>query len=141
MSNLYSSLPPMFRPAKGQHHAPPYTTGEVPPSDAAGKVPPPTIPALDSRTLAEHFGLEVPPFSTVDTINIILAEAMLSGRLDPKSVTALHEEVVLAVRQLQREIAGGRVERRLRLIHGRPLCDWLSLDDVTTLLKKAGDQT
>jgi hypothetical protein len=93
---------------------------------------------LDSRTLAEHFGLAVPPYSATAVINNLLADAMLDGRLSPKDVTDLHEQVVQAVRQLQWEIAVGQVERRVRLVHGRPLSDWLALEDVSRLLGGAG---
>jgi hypothetical protein len=96
---------------------------------------PSSIPDLDSRTLAEHFGLDVPPYATVETVNGILADAMLDGRLDPKAVTAVHEEIVTAVRELEQEIGSGRVSRTPRLVRGKPLADWLSLDDVARLLR------
>jgi hypothetical protein len=67
------------------------------------------LPDLDSRTLCEHFGLKIPPYATTETVNGILADAMLDGRLDPKVVTDVHEAVVTAVRQLEHEIAEGRV--------------------------------
>jgi hypothetical protein len=96
------------------------------------------IPDLDSLTLYEHFKLEVPPYATPDTINNLLADAMLDGRIDPKAVTDLHAEVWAAVCALEWEISSGRVSRKPRLVGGRPLADWLTLDDVARLLREGG---
>ncbi len=82
--------------------------------------------------------MKVPPYATGETINDLLAEAMLSGRLDPKMVTDVHEQVVAVVRDLEWQIASGKVDPRVRLVCGRPLADWLSLDDVARLLGQGG---
>jgi hypothetical protein len=79
----------------------------------------------------------VPPYATPETLNTILADAMLTGRLDPKAVTDLHEQIVQAVRDLQQEIASGTLKREPRLVRGKPLADWLSLDDVAKMLRGA----
>jgi hypothetical protein len=102
--------------------------------------PSPTSPTpdLDSRTLAEHFGLELPPYATTETINGLLAAAMLDGRIAPKAITDLHAEVWAAVGALEWEIGTGLVSRKPRLVGGRPLADWLTLDDVARLLREGG---
>jgi hypothetical protein len=135
VGDIYSSLPPMFRPPRGSqqgHEQTPSADSEkVPISEG----PQQHIPDLDSRTLAEHFDLEVPPYASIDTINDILADAMLDGRVDPEAVTSIHEQVVALVHELEWQIATGSVERQVRLVHGRPLADWLALDDVARVLR------
>jgi hypothetical protein len=61
---------------------------------------------------------------------------MVKGTLDPKRVTDLHELALAEVRELKWEIAAGTLGRKPRLVHGRPLGDWLSLDDLARLLRE-----
>jgi hypothetical protein len=96
------------------------------------------VPDLDSRTLAEHFDLELPPYATTETINGLLADALLDGRIDRNALTDLHGEVWAAVCALEWEIGTGLVSRKPRLVGGRPLADWLTLDDVARLLREGG---
>jgi TubC N-terminal docking domain len=98
--------------------------------------PPAPIPDLDPITLAEHFHLPLPTRPTPAQATRALADAMLTGRLDPKLVTDLHEQVVAAVHQLRWEIAAGTMKRGPRLVGRKPLADWLSLDDVARLLRE-----
>jgi len=74
---------------------------------------PPTTPRLDTETVREVLGPDA---------------------ADPHAVACLRFDVLAAVRQLEAGIASGVLPPR-RLVHGRPLADWLSLDDVVRLLR------
>jgi hypothetical protein len=102
----------------------------------ASDPPASSIPDLDARAVCQLFGVSLPDISTTARANEALAEAMLAGKIDPKDVTALHREVWAAVCALEWEISAATLKRTPRLIHGRPLGDWLNLDDVARLLRE-----
>jgi len=59
---------------------------------------------------------------------------------EPNAVASLRSDVLAAVRDLDQEIRTGRVARTLRLVRGRPLADWLSLDEMARLLRAWCDE-
>jgi hypothetical protein len=52
---------------------------------------------------------------------------------DPHAVGCLHFDVLAVVRELEAGIATGQFPPR-RLIRGRPLAEWLDLDELARLL-------
>ena len=96
-----------------------------------------STPDLDSRSVCEAFGVPIPDVCTTPTATAALAEAMRYGKVDPADVTRLHHDVWAAVRMLECEITSGSLNREPRLVRGKPLADWLSLDDVARLLREA----
>ena len=57
-----------------------------------------------------------------------------SASTDPHAVACIRFDVVAAVREIEAGIRVGVLPPR-RLVRGRPLADWLSLDDVAWLLR------
>lgn len=74
---------------------------------------PPALPRLDPGTVRE----------------------VLGDRPDPHAVACLAWDVMNAVRDLEQEILSGVIAAGPRLVHGRPLGDWLDLGDVARLLR------
>jgi hypothetical protein len=56
---------------------------------------------------------------------------------DPHTVACIAWEVLDAVREIKEGIRTGQLPRR-RLIEGRPIADWLPLDDLARLLSEGG---
>lgn len=56
---------------------------------------------------------------------------------DPHDLGALRLDVMAAVVALEAEIQSGVIAPGVRLVRGRPLADWLNLDDVARLLRLA----
>jgi hypothetical protein len=99
--------------------------------------PPRPIPDLDPRVVCDHFGLPLPAGRVPAAVATkALADAMLTGTLDPKAVSDLHEQVLAAVCELEWEINAGTLKRTPRLVQGRPLADFLDLDTVARLLRE-----
>ena len=67
-------------------------------------------------------------------------EVLGPAAADPHAVARLRFDVLAAVRKLQAGIRAGQLPPR-RLVHGRPLADWLPLDTVATLLRDLGRTT
>lgn len=59
----------------------------------------------------------------------------LGAEPDEHDVAMLRFDVVVAVRQLEAEITSDIIRSRPLLVRGRPLGDWLALDDVARLLR------
>jgi hypothetical protein len=60
---------------------------------------------------------------------------------DPHAVACLRFDVLAVVRKLEEEIATSSLAPGLRLVRGRPLADWLDLDDLARLLCAWGERT
>jgi hypothetical protein len=65
---------------------------------------------------------------------------MLGERPSPHAVAMLAWDVKDALDGLEAEIASGHVAPGIRLVHGRPLADWLDLGDVARLLRAWRDR-
>lgn len=78
-----------------------------------------------------------PAATPVSLDRVTIREVLGPDTDDPHAVACVRFEVVATVRELKAGIRAGVFPPR-RLVHGRPLCDWLSLDDVARLLR-AGD--
>lgn len=65
----------------------------------------------------------------------------LGPRPDPHLLACLRWDVLLAVRSLEQEIATGVIAPAVSLVHGKPLADWLSLDDLARLLEAGRDRS
>jgi hypothetical protein len=65
---------------------------------------------------------------------------MLGERPSPHAVAMLAWDVKDALDGLEAEIASGHVAPGIRLVHGRPLADWLDLGDVARLLALQRDR-
>lgn len=91
-----------------------YKTPPIPPTTKGGIASPtsPTSPHLDSVTLRE----------------------VLGDQPDPHDMAIIKFDVMEALAKLEAGIRAGQVPAR-QLIRGRPLADWLSLDDVARLLR------
>jgi hypothetical protein len=61
----------------------------------------------------------------------------LGDQPDPHDVAALQHDVAEAVHALEAEIATGALRPGVRLVRGRPLADWLPLDEVARLLRRS----
>jgi hypothetical protein len=94
------------------------------------------IPDLDPRAVCDHLGVPIPPVCTTSLATKALADAMLTGKVDPADVTRLHHEVWANVNEIDWEIASGTLKRTPRLVQGRPLADLLDLDTLARLLRE-----
>jgi TubC N-terminal docking domain len=63
-----------------------------------------------------------------------LREVLGRDAKDPHAVACVRFGVLAAVHEIETGIGCGLLPPR-RLVHGRPLCDWLSLDDMARLLR------
>src|SRR5262245_39128832 len=144
MKDIYSSLPPMFRPPKGKDHALPDFVGAIADPgqstpNASSRVPEPLaltgspfglpIPSLASATVLEHFGIPTPTVLNSDRATELLADALRDGKIEARVMADLKTEVASAVHELEWAIVDGRQLPARRLVQGRPLAEWLSLDD------------
>jgi hypothetical protein len=93
------------------------------------------IPDLHPVAVCEYFEIPLPDVATEAQAAHALARALLGGDLDPKALTELQQDVVDGVRALESEVGSGRVMPTRRVIRGRPLAEWLSLDDVACVLR------
>jgi hypothetical protein len=60
---------------------------------------------------------------------------------DPHDVACVRFDVLAAVHGLEAEIAAGTIAPGVWLVRGRPLADWLHLEDVAALLRAWGSRT
>jgi len=100
-----------------------------------GKVTPDELAALRAHK-AEILALLTPqpaPPLVLDTTT--LREVLGADVDDLHAVGSIKLDVLAAVRWLEAEIATGSIKPGLRLIHGRALAEWLSLDDVARILR------
>ena len=74
---------------------------------------PPELPRLDPETVRE----------------------VLGERPDPNVVVGVSWHVLDTLRALEAEIVSGCIAPGRRLVYGRPLGDWLNLDDIARLLR------
>lgn len=75
----------------------------------------------------------------VDLDPATVADALGRDAGDPHAVGCLRFDVLAAIRGLEQEIESGEITPGVRLVRGRPLADWLDLDELTRLLR-AWDQ-
>jgi TubC N-terminal docking domain len=69
------------------------------------------------------------------TLDLVTVREVLGGRPDPHDLGILRLDVLAAVRQLEIEIASGAIWPGVRLIRGRPIAAWLSLDDLARIMQ------
>jgi hypothetical protein len=65
---------------------------------------------------------------------------VLGRQPDPQALASLQLDVLQEVARLEAEIASGRLASRPLLVRGRPLGDWLPLDEVARLLLMGKDR-
>jgi hypothetical protein len=70
------------------------------------------------------------PLLVGDTVRHVLGD-----NPDPQARARIAWDVTNAVRELEREIRSGSIALDVRFIGGRPLGDWLPLDEVARLLR------
>jgi hypothetical protein len=112
----------------------PVTPPVTPTSTPGPDRPPPASSPVPSVPPAP-----VPPRTWV-RLNPATVREVLGARPDPHSLACIRFDVMLAMRQLEAEIASGVIEPRARLVAGRPLGDWLDLADVARLLRAWGER-
>jgi TubC N-terminal docking domain len=96
----------------------------------ASAVPPDLVEHL-RRHKAEVLVLLTQPIVTLDAKTV---SEVLGPRADEHAVACVRLDVRAAVHELEAGIRAGVLPPR-RLIHGRPLADWLDLGDVAWLLR------
>jgi hypothetical protein len=72
------------------------------------------------------------------SLDPITLPAVLGPRPDPAAKAALEAELRQAIAQYRVEVATGVLGRGVLLVRGRPLADYLSLDDVARLIRTRG---
>jgi hypothetical protein len=75
-----------------------------------------------------------PPSIALDGVTVREA---LGVTPDTHALACLSFDVLAAVRQIEVEIATGAIAPRPLLVRGRPLADWLRLEDVARLLRRS----
>jgi len=98
----------------------------------ASAVPPELVAQLRACK-AEVLALLAPPPVALDSTTV--AEVLGADADDPHAVACIRFDVLAAVREIEAGIRAGVLPAR-RLIHGRPLADYLALDDVARLLRQ-----
>jgi hypothetical protein len=93
------------------------------------------------RHKPEVLALLTAPTPTLPRLNPHTVREALGARPAPHAVACVAWNVMDAVRQLEAEIASGVIEQRARRVAGRPLGDWLGLDDVARLLRAWGERS
>jgi hypothetical protein len=76
---------------------------------------------------------------SLPALNPAVVAEVLGPRPDPHHLAMLKMDVYAALRELEAGIAAGVLPPR-RLAHGRPLADWLPLDDVAALFRAWGER-
>jgi hypothetical protein len=99
----------------------------------ASAVTPDEVEAL-KRHKAEVLALLAPAQDI--TLDPKTVAQVLGPDADDHAVACLRFDVLAAVREVEAGIRAGVLPSR-RLVHGLPLADWLSLDDVARLLREA----
>ena len=156
MNNIYGSLPSLLRLSRGllegQDGAPSDTSCN-PPEQGAVASPrrrgwkgsegaPAEPPAEPARATAHPWpdSLSLDPITVCEVLTGCDPEPWRRAKHehpvpDPHDLAILRFDVAEAVAQLEAELRAGAVEPRVRLVRGRPLADWLDLDDVARLLR------
>jgi hypothetical protein len=73
-----------------------------------------------------------PPAFMLDTATV---HEVLGDHPDPHHLTMVKFNVMKALAQLERESQAGAIGQTPLLVRGRPLADWLSMDDLARLLR------
>ena len=102
----------------------------------ASAVPPDLVARLRACKAEVLCLLTVPP-ATVTLDPVTVSEVLGADADDPHAVACVKFDVLAAVREIETGIRAGVLPAR-RLIHGRPLADWLALDDVAPPLAGGG---
>jgi hypothetical protein len=84
---------------------------------------------------AEVLALLTPVSVTLDIQTV--REVLGREATDPHAVACVRFAVVAALRELEAGIRAGSLPPR-RLVHGRPLADWLDLNSIARLLRAGG---
>src|SRR2546428_507083 len=72
------------------------------------------------------------------TLDPIAVREVLGPHYDEHDLGILRLDVLAMVRQLEIEIENGVIDKRVRTVLGRLLCDWLDPDEVARLLRLGG---
>jgi predicted Zn-dependent protease len=80
---------------------------------------------------------EPAPSLALDPVTV---HEVLGANRDEHDLGILRLEILAAVRQLEIEIATGVIDKRVRMVRGRPLADWLTIDDIAMLLRSVRDR-
>lgn len=83
--------------------------------------------------------LAPPPAPSIALDPATLREVLGRDAADPHAVACLKLDVLAVVRELEAGIATGQLPPR-RLIRGRPLAEWLPLDELARLLCAWGER-
>jgi len=104
----------------------------------ASKVPPELLAHLREHK-AEVLRLLTAPRPTSPTLDPETVREVLGPHADnPHAVACIVWDVQDALRDLEHEILTGQIAPGPRVVHGRPLGDWLMLDEVARTLRSAG---
>lgn len=91
------------------------------------------------RHKAEVLALLAP--APVIPLDRAMVRKALGADPDEHALACLRFDVLAAVRQLEAEIMAGDMAPSPLLVRGRPLADWLDLDDVARLLRSGRDRS
>ncbi|MBI2218774.1 MAG: hypothetical protein HYU51_15930 [Candidatus Rokubacteria bacterium] len=81
------------------------------------------------------------PVPVLPSLDPVTVREALGDKPDPHAVAMIAWDVLSAVRALEREIQSGVMAPGPRRVAGRPLGDWLDLDDVARLLRAWRDRS
>jgi hypothetical protein len=82
--------------------------------------------------------LSAPPLLRIlSPLDPVTVREVLGAHADQHDLGILRLDVLASIRKLEAEIATGSITPRVRLVRGRPLADWLSLDDIARLMRPA----
>jgi len=101
----------------------------------ASSVPPDLVELLRAHTAEVLALLTTGPSTSIALDPKTVAEVLGPSADDPHAVACMRFDVLAAVREIEAGIRVGALPPR-RLVCGRPLADWLSLDDVARLLRQ-----
>jgi hypothetical protein len=109
------------------------------PAPGAPRPPSPTVPNIGPAR-ASRPAKQARPALTLPPLDYRTVGDALGHLPDPHELTCLRWDVGQAIRALENEIATGTIAPGVRLIAGRPLSDWLQLDEVARLLRAARER-
>lgn len=94
------------------------------------------MPVVEPRPAAHAPGTGVPRLDLARlALDAETAREVLGHDPDPHELACIRLGVLAAVHALAAEIESGVIAPGPRLVHGRPLADWLDLDAVARLLR------